>query len=99
MPSDKVIGISKFNRIIDWVMSRPHIQEEPQLWVADKLEELVKPKGIAVVIKAQHMCMTWRGVKETNTTMVNSVVRGAFRESKDLKKEFFDIISAQGFKS
>ena len=89
MPSDKVIGISKFNRVIDWVMSRPHIQEEAAIMVADKLEELVKPKGIAVVIKAQHMCMTWRGVKETNTTMVNSVVRGAFRENKDLQKRIF----------
>lgn len=97
MPSDRVIGISKFNRIVDWVMSRPHIQEEAAVMVADIIEDLVRPKGLAFVIKAQHLCMSWRGVKETNTSMVNSVVRGSFRTDKALKAEFFDLIKAQGF--
>lgn len=97
LPADRIIGISKFNRLIDWVMSRPHIQEEAAIMMADRLEEIIAPKGLAVVIKAKHMCMTWRGVKETNTTMINSVVRGAFRTDKALKKEFFDMIRAQGF--
>jgi len=97
LPSDRVIGISKFNRIIDWVMSRPHIQEEAAVMVADIIERLIKPKGLAIVIKAQHMCMSWRGVKEPDTKMVNSIVRGAFRQDPHMKKEFFDLIRAHGF--
>ncbi|MEA5488009.1 MULTISPECIES: GTP cyclohydrolase I [Pseudanabaena] len=97
VPSDRVIGISKFNRIVDWVMSRPHIQEEAAIMVADTIENLIKPKGLAFVIKAQHMCMTWRGVKEPETKMVNSIVRGSFRSDPSMKKEFFDLIRAHGF--
>jgi GTP cyclohydrolase I len=97
VPSDRVIGISKFNRIVDWVMSRPHIQEEAAIMVADTIEDLIKPKGLAFVIKAQHMCMTWRGVKEPETKMVNSIVRGSFRQDPSMKKEFFDLIRAHGF--
>jgi len=96
MPSDKVIGISKFNRIVDWVMSRPHIQEEAAIMVADEIENAVKPLGLAVVIEATHHCMHWRGVKD-NGTMINSIVRGVIRENKDLKTEFFTLIRAQGF--
>jgi GTP cyclohydrolase I len=97
VPSDRVIGISKFNRVVDWVMSRPHIQEEAAIMVADTIEDLIKPKGLAFVIKAQHMCMTWRGVKEPETKMVNSIVRGVFRQDASMKKEFFDLIRAHGF--
>ncbi len=97
LPSDRVIGISKFNRIVDWVLSRPHIQEEAAVMVADIIEDLIKPKGLAFVIKAQHMCMSWRGVKEPETRMINSIVRGAFRSEPSLKKEFFDLIRGQGF--
>jgi len=80
-----------------WVMSRPHIQEEAAIMVADTIEDLIKPKGLAFVIKAQHMCMTWRGVKESDTKMVNSIVRGSFRNDPHMKKEFFDLIRAHGF--
>jgi GTP cyclohydrolase I len=97
LPSDRVIGISKFNRIVDWVLSRPHIQEEAAVMVADIIENLIQPKGLAFVIKAQHMCMTWRGVKEPDTKMVNSIVRGLFRTDPHMKKEFFDMIRGQGF--
>jgi GTP cyclohydrolase I len=97
IPSDRVIGISKFNRIVDWVMSRPHIQEEAAVMVADIIEKLIQPKGLAFVIKAQHMCMSWRGVKEPETKMINSIVRGAFRSDPHAKKEFFDLIRAHGF--
>lgn len=97
IPSEKVIGISKFIRVIDWIMSRPQIQEEATIQVADEIESLIKPKGIAVVIKAQHHCMTWRGVKEHNSSMVTSVVRGAFVHSGNARLEFFDIIKSQGF--
>jgi GTP cyclohydrolase IA len=97
LPSDRVIGISKFNRIVDWVLSRPHIQEEAAVMVADIIEDLIKPKGLAFVIKAQHMCMSWRGVKEPDTKMTNSIVRGMFRTDPHMKKEFFDLIRGHGF--
>ncbi len=98
MPSDTVIGLSKFSRIVDWVASRPQIQEEMAIQIADTIEALVEPKGLAVVIKASHKCMTWRGVKETDTKMTNSIVRGVIREQPHLKNEFFDLIAGQGFK-
>lgn len=99
IPSDRVIGISKFARLLDWIATRPHIQEEMSIMLADELESLINPKGIAIVIKAKHHCMTWRGVKEKDVSMVSSVVRGAFRDSPHLKKEFFDIIQGQGYNS
>lgn len=92
LPSDNVIGISKFNRLIDWIMSRPHIQEEAVIMIADELERVMKPKGIAVYMKAQHMCMTWRGVKEHETEMINSVMRGEFRDQNGLKAEFLSAV-------
>jgi GTP cyclohydrolase I len=92
LPNDRVIGISKFNRVIDWVMSRPHIQEEAVIMIADELERLMKPKGLAVLVKAEHLCMTWRGVKEHETLMTNSIMRGEFRENTALKAEFLSAI-------
>lgn len=97
MPSDRVIGISKFARLVEWICARPHIQEEMAVMLADEMEKLIKPLGLAIVIKAKHHCMTWRGVKEKEVSMVNSVVRGVVRDQPHLKKEFFDIIRGQGF--
>jgi GTP cyclohydrolase I len=98
IPSQKVIGISKFVRLSDWVMARPHIQEEAIVMLADELESLIKPIGLAVVMKAAHTCMTWRGVKETDTDMVTSVMRGEFMRNPSSKTEFLNIIASQGFK-
>jgi GTP cyclohydrolase I len=95
-PSKNVVGISKIARIVDWVARRPHIQEEMSVILADKLEDLLQPLGLGIVIKAKHHCMTWRGVEEEDSTMITSVVRGRLRE-EGLKEEFFNIISAQGF--
>ena len=92
MPSERVIGISKFNRIVDWIMSRPHIQEEAAIMLADELENLMNPKGLAVLIKAQHLCMTWRGVKDNDTVMTNSIMRGVFREDGNLRSEFLNTV-------
>ncbi len=97
LPSSKVIGISKFARLADWVMSRPHIQEEAIIMLADEMEQLIEPKGLALVFRATHTCMTWRGVKETDTSMVTSVMRGIFRDNPSVKAEFLQIISGQGY--
>ena len=97
IPSDRVIGLSKFNRITDWVMSRPQIQEEAAIQLADTIEGLIKPKGLAVIVKAKHQCMTWRGVKDNETEMVTSVMRGIFRETAEARSELMDIFKGQGY--
>ena len=94
-PGDRVIGLSKFARVADWVFSRPHIQEEAVMMLADEIERLCEPQGLAILIKAQHYCMKWRGVKEPQTSMVNSVVRGDFRLDPNLKVEFFELVKQQ----
>jgi len=95
-PGERVIGLSKFSRVADWVFSRPHIQEEAVIILADEIERLCKPKGLAILVKAQHYCMKWRGVKELQTSMINSVVRGDFRHDPSLKQEFFELVKQQG---
>lgn len=92
-PSDRVIGLSKFNRLAEWVFSRPHIQEEAVMILADEIERLVKPVGLIVIVKAQHYCMKWRGVREPETSMVTSVVRGEFRDKPHMKAEFLQLIN------
>ncbi len=92
-PGNKVIGLSKFNRMVDWVTSRPQIQEEMTEQIADMIEQETEAKGVAVVIKAQHFCMTARGVKEHESDMLTSVVRGVFRDEPQIKSEFFSLLS------
>ncbi|MEB3334564.1 MAG: GTP cyclohydrolase I [Cyanobacteriota bacterium] len=94
-PGERVIGLSKFSRVADWVFSRPHIQEEAVIILADEIERLCEPKGLAILVKAQHYCMKWRGVKELQTSMINSVVRGDFRHDPSLKQEFFELVKQQ----
>ncbi|MFM7269475.1 MAG: GTP cyclohydrolase I [Cyanobium sp.] len=94
-PGQRVIGLSKFARVADWVFSRPHIQEEAVLILADEIERLCEPQGLAILVKAQHYCMKWRGVKEPQTSMINSVVRGDFRHDPSLKAEFFELVKQQ----
>ena len=97
LPSDRIIGISKFNRLVDWIMSRPHIQEESAIMLADLIEEKIKPKGLALLIKGQHYCMKWRGVKDPKTVMTNVIMRGEFKKSRELKQEFYDLIKGHKF--
>jgi len=92
-PGKKVIGLSKFNRMVDWIASRPQIQEEMTEQIADMIEEETGAKGVAVVIKAEHFCMTARGVKEHESEMLTSVVRGCFRYEPPIKAEFFSLLS------
>ena len=96
IPGKHVVGLSKFNRSIDWIMSRPQIQEEAIIQVADMLEKALEPIGVAVVMKAEHMCMCWRGVKD-NTTMTNSVMRGVFGKNPSAKQEFLQLIKGQKY--
>lgn len=93
IPGKRVIGLSKFNRLVEWVCSRPQIQEELVIQIADLIEKIAQPEGLAVVIKATHTCMTCRGVKENqDATMTTSVMRGAFRSKPEARAEFFALI-------
>lgn len=92
-PGRNVIGLSKFNRLVDWVASRPQIQEEMTIQIADIIQEETEAEGVAVLMQAEHGCMTMRGVKEHESDMTTSVMRGVFRDDPHLKQEFFNIIS------
>lgn len=92
--NSNLIGLSKFARLAEWVMSRPQIQEEAIAQIADLLISAVKPDGLAVVMEADHFCMHWRGVKDDGTKMINSVMRGAFLKDASLRREFLSLISA-----
>ncbi len=87
----RLIGLSKYARLTDWVMSRPQIQEEAVKKLADILESEISPAGIAVVMQADHYCMHWRGVKD-QASMTSSVMRGVFLKSDALRKEFLSLV-------
>lgn len=93
----KVIGLSKFSRVARWVMARPQIQEEAIVQLADLLESTLKPRGLGLVLRASHSCMTWRGVMEHATTMTTSVMRGILREAPASRQEFLALIGGQRF--
>ena len=87
-----LIGLSKYSRLTEWVMCRPQIQEEAVVELADMLEDKIKPIGLAIVMDADHFCMQWRGVKDRDSKMVNSVMRGAFLKDSSLRREFLSLI-------
>jgi GTP cyclohydrolase IA len=88
-----LIGLSKYARICDWIMSRPQIQEEAVTMLANELQSRVKPDGLAIVMEADHFCMHWRGVKDADAMMTNSVMRGAFLKDASLRREFLSLLS------
>jgi len=88
-----LIGLSKYARICDWIMSRPQIQEEAVTMLANELQSRVKPDGLAIVMEADHFCMHWRGVKDDESMMTNSVMRGAFLKDASLRREFLSLLS------
>ena len=88
-----LIGLSKYARICEWIMSRPQIQEEAVTMLANVLQERVKPDGLAIVMEADHFCMHWRGVKDSESMMTNSVMRGAFLKDANLRREFLSLLS------
>lgn len=87
-----VIGLSKYARLVDWVMGRPQIQEEAVVQLADLIIEKTQPDGLAIVMEASHLCMSWRGVREVDGRMLNSVMRGVFLKDANLRREFLSLI-------
>jgi GTP cyclohydrolase IA len=97
MPNEhsNLIGLSKYARLIEWVMSRPQIQEEAVTQVADLLQNKMQPDGLAIVMEADHFCMHWRGVKDMDSKMINSVMRGSFLKNPNLRREFLSLINSR----
>jgi GTP cyclohydrolase I len=95
MPNEHsaLIGLSKYARLVEWVMARPQIQEEAIVQVADLLQEKMRPDGLAVIMRADHYCMQWRGVKDMDSKMTNSVMRGSFLKNPDLRREFLALLN------
>lgn len=95
MPNEhsNLIGLSKYSRLAEWVMSRPQIQEEAITQMAELLLDKVRPDGLAVVMEADHFCMHWRGVRDNQTKMINSVMRGSFLKDHTLRREFLSLLN------
>jgi GTP cyclohydrolase I len=98
LPDRRVVGISKLARLVDVYAKRLQIQEKMTVQIADTLNEVLQPKGVAVVIEASHQCMTTRGVHKPGVTLVTSRMLGAFRTQSDTRREFLTMIGqvAQG---
>ncbi|MCL4120538.1 UNVERIFIED_CONTAM: hypothetical protein GTU68_027100 [Idotea baltica] len=92
IPSGKVVGLSKVARVVDVFSKRLQIQERLVEDIANAINDNVNPKGVAVQIKASHMCMQIRGVKKTNSTLVAQAFKGLFEESNDSKNEFYRLL-------
>ena len=91
IPNGEVIGLSKFNRIVHHIAERPQIQEEMTTQIAEALQEYAHTKNIAVVVKAEHHCMTHRGVREHESDMTTAIMLGAFKEDPATRDEFYKI--------
>ena len=91
VPEEEVIGLSKFNRLVHHICERPQIQEEMTSQIAEALKDYAKTEHIAVVVKAEHHCMTVRGVREHESDMTTAIMHGAFKEDHAQKQEFYDI--------
>jgi GTP cyclohydrolase I len=95
MPNERsnLIGLSKYARLAEWILTRPQIQEEAITQIADLLMRKVNPDGLAVVMEADHFCMHWRGVRDRGAKMVNSVMRGAMLKDPTLRREFLSLVN------
>jgi GTP cyclohydrolase I len=87
-----VIGLSKYARMAEWIMNRPQIQEEAVIQLANMIADKTQPDGLAIVMEAEHFCMSWRGVKDSDNRMINSVMRGSFLKDPNLRREFLALL-------
>ncbi|MBR5800251.1 MAG: GTP cyclohydrolase I FolE [Lachnospiraceae bacterium] len=92
IPDGEVVGLSKLARTVEVYARRPQIQEQMTAQIADAIMEHLKPKGVMVVLEAEHMCMTMRGVKKPGSSTVTMVSRGVFEKKEDLRSTFLQVI-------
>jgi len=97
MPNEhsNLIGLSKYARLVEWLMTRPQIQEEAIAQLAELLQDKMQPDGLAIVMEADHYCMQWRGVKDMDSKMTNSVMRGSFLKDPNLRREFLALLTGR----
>ena len=99
LPNKRVVGISKLARITRIYMKRMQIQEKLTAQIANCIQDVLKPKGVAVVVEAQHQCMTTRGVMKENATTITNYFTGSFRDSQSLQQRFLTYINQQKMSS
>jgi GTP cyclohydrolase I len=94
-PGGRVVGVSKLGRVVEICARRPQLQERMTQQIADAIFEALQPDGVAVVIKAEHLCMVMRGIKKPGTTVITSSVRGTFRSKVATRSEFLSLIQGK----
>jgi GTP cyclohydrolase I len=92
LPAGKVVGLSKIPRLVDMFSRRLQVQERLTVQIAEAIQDKVKPRGVAVVVEAMHLCMIMRGVEKQHSVAVTSCMLGAFREQQQTREEFLSLI-------
>ena len=93
IPTKKVIGLSKIPRIVEMFARRLQVQERMTVQIADFIEEVLQPQGVAVIVEGVHMCMVMRGVRKANATMTTSAMRGTFKKNATTRAEFMELVT------
>ena len=99
LPNKRVVGISKIARVIELYAKRLQIQEKLTSQVANAIQDVLRPRGVAVVVRATHQCMTTRGIRKPGVSMVTSRMLGAFRNNESTRREFLSMIGNGGYES
>lgn len=92
IPNGKIVGLSKIPRLVDMYAKRLQVQERLTMEIAETINTKIKPKGVAVVIEAQHLCMIMRGVEKQNSVAVTSSMLGAFKDNQNTRNEFLNLV-------
>lgn len=95
--NEHLLGLSKYSRLTKWIMSRPQIQEESVVQLGTLIEQIISPSFIGIVIRAEHQCMSCRGVEERDASMTTSYFGGKYGDDRQKREEFFELINSQGF--
>jgi GTP cyclohydrolase I len=95
LPEARICGLSKLGRLVEWYASQLTVQERVTKQIADTVEDQLKPKGCMAVIRAAHMCMSFRGIRDGNALTVTSAVRGLHKDSASARAEFLSLIGAR----
>jgi len=95
IPNGRIAGISKLSRVVEAFARRPQLQERLTTQIADTIVKVLEPKGVAVILQAEHLCMTMRGIKKPGSSIVTSAMRGLFRQRAATRAEFLTLIQGK----